>query len=122
MKRIEKLGIEPGADFSLKSFNPETAKAIEEGYAEGFKEIMEEAKHLGKMVNGWALAYDLGRYGTKYAYRAAWTFVGVGGNLAEDAIYPVVQVDGDGNTFDAANKYSLTFKKDEIPLQPHFGH
>ena len=115
LKRIEKLGIRPGADFSLKSFNPETVKVIEEGYKEGFKEIMEEAKHLGKMVNGWALAYDLGRYGIRYAYRAAWTFVGVGGNLLEDALYPVVQVDEDGNPFDGANKYILTFKKDEIP-------
>jgi hypothetical protein len=115
LKRIEKLGVRPGADFSLSSFTPEVAKAIEEGYAEGFKEIMEEAKHLGKMVNGWALAYDLGRYGTKYSYRAAWTFVGVGGNLLEDALYPVVQVDENGDPFNGANKYVLAFKKDEIP-------
>ncbi len=115
MKSLEKIGIKPGADFSLKSFSSETAKAIEEGYAAGFKAMMEEAKHLGKMVNGWSMSYDLGRYGTKYAYRAAWTFVGVGGNLPEDAIYPVVQVDADGIPLDAANKYTLIFKKDEIP-------
>ena len=34
---------------------------------------------MGEKVNGWQLARDLGRYGTKYPYRAAWTHDGVGG-------------------------------------------
>ena len=60
-------------------------------------------------------SHDLGRYGTKYTYRAAWTFFGVGGNLVEDAIYPLALVDSDGNKFEGANKYELHFTKDEIP-------
>ncbi len=115
MKKIDKLGIKPGADFALRSFDAEVAKAIEEGYAEGQKEMLEACNHLGKEVNGWSLTYDMGRYGTRYAYRAAWTFVGIGGNILEDAFYPVAQVDADGNKLDAANRYTLSFKKDEIP-------
>lgn len=115
LREIEKIGIKPGADFSLSSFTPEIARAIEEGYAEGFKAMMEEANHLGKIVNGWSLSYDLGKYGTRYVYRAAWTYFGVGGNLLEDAFYPLAQTDADNNPLDGANKYTLTFTKDQIP-------
>ncbi|SHG78942.1 Uncharacterized conserved protein [Chryseolinea serpens] len=115
LKQIEKIGIKPGADFSLSSFGPAVVKAIEEGYAEGFQAMMAESKKLGKIVDGWSLTYDMGKYGTRYSYRAAWTFFGIGGNLLEDAFYPLAQVDKAGNPFDAANKYILTFTKDQIP-------
>ena len=60
--------------------------AIEEGVADGIKVMRETVR--GKVVNGWQIALDMGRYGTNYAYRAGWTFFGVGGNLPEDAVYP----------------------------------
>ena len=69
----------------------------------------------GKVVNGWQIALDLGRYGTNYVYRAGWTFFGVGGNLAEDAVYPVAAVDGDGKPFVSANRYVLRFTKEQFP-------
>ncbi len=115
VKKIEKIGIKPGADFSLSTFKPEIAKAIEEGYTEGYKAMMKESSQLGKIVNGWSLTYDMGKYGTRYAYRAAWTYFGVGGNVLEDAFYPLAQTDADKNPLDAANKYTLTFTKDQIP-------
>ena len=70
---------------------------------------------MGEMVNGWQIARDLGRYGTKYTYRAAWTFFAVGGNLVEDAIYPLTLTDSDGKKLDGTNKYVLHFAKDQIP-------
>ena len=115
LAKIAKLGIKPGAKFSIQSFSPEVVKAIEAGYAEGFKAMMAESKQLGKIVNGWSLTYDMGKYGTRYAYRAAWTFFGIGGNVLEDAFYPLAQVDADGKPLNAGNKYTLTFTKDEIP-------
>jgi len=69
----------------------------------------------GKNVNGWEITLDMGRYGTNYPYRASWTFFGVGGNLAEDAIYPVAKTDGDGKLLDGASKYELRFAKSEMP-------
>jgi hypothetical protein len=90
-------------------------KAIEEGYAEGHKSMLEEANHLGKIENGWSLTYDMGKYGTRYAYRAAWTFFGVGGNILEDAFYPLAQVDADNKPFEGANQYTLTFSKSQLP-------
>ena len=73
------------------------------------------AKNPGKIKNGWILTYDMGRYGTLYAYRAAWTIIGMGENLVEEALYPTTIVDADGNLLDGANHYTITFMKDGIP-------
>ena len=113
MARLAKLGIAPGASFSMSPFSPEVGKAIEEGVAAGQK-LMRETQR-GKRVNGWEITYDMGRYGTNYPYRASWTFFGVGGNLAEDAIYPFAHSDGDGKPLNSANRYVLRFAKAEIP-------
>ncbi|GIU65946.1 DUF1254 domain-containing protein [Candidatus Phycosocius spiralis] len=113
MARIAQLGITPGAAFSTAEFSPEVLKAIEEGVAAGVKQMRETVP--GKKVNGWVITLDMGRYGTNYPYRAYWTFFGVGGNLAEDAVYPLAQTDGDGVPLDGANKYILHFAKSEIP-------
>src|SRR5262245_28323428 len=115
MSRLAKLGIAPGATFKLDTFDADTRKAIEEGVAAAQQAIRGEESKMGEMVNGWQLARDLGRYGTKYLYRAAWTFFAVGGNLVEDAIYPLGLVDAEDKRFDGASRYELHFAKDEIP-------
>ena len=89
MARLAKLGVEPGAKFSIEAFDADTRKAIDEGIAAAQQQVRDQESKMGEMVNGWQIARDLGRYGTKYPYRAAWTFFGVGGNLVEDAIYPL---------------------------------
>ena len=113
LERIAKLGIAPGKTFDMASFPPEVQKAIEEGVADGVK-LMNDTPR-GKDVNGWRIALDLGRYGTQYPYRAGWTFYGVGGNLAEDAVYPFGETMADGKPFEGGKKYVLHFNKDEIP-------
>jgi len=115
LKTFEKLGVGPGAEFSLADFSPEVVEAIAEGLTAGKVEMLANAKNVGENKNGWQLAYDVGRYGTRYAYRAAWTLIGIGGNLLEDAIYPTTIIDADGNPLDGANQYAITFTKDGIP-------
>ena len=113
--RLATLGVKPGATFATAAFDADTRKAIDEGVAAAQQAIRAEESKMGEMVNGWQIARDLGRYGTKYAYRAAWTFFAVGGNLVEDAVYPLTLTDSSGKTLDGANKYTLRFSKEEIP-------
>jgi len=115
MTKLARLGIKPGATFKMDTFDAETRKAIEEGVAAGQQAIRDGESKMGEMVNGWQIARDLGRYGTKYTYRATWTFFGVGGNLVEDAMYPLTIVDSAGTKLDGANRYVLHFAKDQIP-------
>ena len=113
--RLARLGIIPGAAFTLDGFSEDVRNAIKEGVIAGQEEVKEWHAKMGEKVNGWQLARDLGRYGTKYPYRAAWTYYGVGGNLVEDAFYPTTQVDSAGNPLTGDKKYQLRFSKEEIP-------
>ena len=113
--QLTKLGIEPGVEFKLSNYTPEIQTAINAGYMEGWKELETYKDKMGEKINGWMLTLDLGRYGTKYAYRAIWTFSAVGGNLAEDAIYPLAREDGEGQKLTGTNDYTLHFSKEEIP-------
>ena len=78
MARLATLGVKPGANFTTAAFDADTRKAIDEGIAAAQQAIRAEESKMGEMVNGWQIARDLGRYGTKYTYRAAWTFFGGG--------------------------------------------
>lgn len=115
MAKLARLGIKPGAKFQMDAFDAEIRKAIESGVADGQKAVLDGQSKMGEIVNGWQIARDLGRYGTKYSYRATWTYFGVGGNLVEDAVYPLALVDSDGKKLDGASRYVLHFAKDQIP-------
>lgn len=115
MAKLARLGIKPGAKFTMDIFDADIRKAIESGVADGQEAVLDGESKMGEIVNGWQIARDLGRYGTKYSYRATWTYFGVGGNLVEDAIYPLAIVDSDGKKLDGANRYVLRFARDQIP-------
>jgi hypothetical protein len=116
MQKFAAIGIAPGKKFSLEEFDPAARSALEKGLKEAHQEIVAEArKPRGKVANGWVLNYDLGSYGTKYLYRAAIAWVGLGANLPEDAIYPMTRVDGEGKPLTGKNKYVMHFTKDQIP-------
>jgi hypothetical protein len=115
MARLARLGIKPGATFKMNAFDNATRQAIEEGMGEGQKEIRDGESKMGEGINGWQIARDLGHYGTRYLYRAVWTFYAVGGNVVEDALYPTTNVDAEGNRLDGSHRYVLHFTKDEIP-------
>jgi hypothetical protein len=115
LKKLAPLGIKSGARFSSAAFGADIKAAIEEGVADAKKAMAAESKRLGKIVNNWMLTYDMGRYGTRYTYRAAWTFGGIGGNLLEDAFYPFTISDADGKQLTGEHRYTLTFKKGEWP-------
>ena len=66
-------------------------------------------------VNGWHYATNLGRYGTNYDLRAYITYVGLGANLPQDAIYPIASVDATGQPLDGLRNYVLHFDKGEQP-------
>ena len=115
LERLESIGMTPGHEIEWLSFGVGGPTAIKLGYQLGRAEMVKAMKSLGDAVDGWWLTYDMGRYGTRYAYRAAWTAVGIGGNILEDAFYPTTTVDADGDDLSGADNYELTFAKGEIP-------
>jgi hypothetical protein len=113
--QLSKLGIEPGMEFKLDNYSPQIQAAISTGYADGWQELGSYRDKMGENINGWQVTYDLGRYGTKYGYRAAWTFNAIGGLLAEEAIYPLAREDSEGQRLTGEYNYTLHYNKEQIP-------
>jgi hypothetical protein len=112
---MAKIGIVPGKEFDPTALDPKIAHALEQAPKLALEKIQAHEKNLGKLENGWLIILRAGEYGTDYLQRALVTFVGLGANRPEDAIYPIAQVDGEGNPLNGQNHYVLHFPKDKIP-------
>jgi hypothetical protein len=115
LSRIANLGIVPGESFDARI----AEGAIDEvqAGADAAKEaIVANIPHLGMPANGWATATEtVGVYGNAYLKRATITLGGLGANPPEDAVYPVLLADADGDPIDGAQGYSIHFDADKLP-------
>jgi hypothetical protein len=57
----------------------------------------------------------MGRYGTNYRQRALVTWIGLGANRPQDAVYPFSEGPDLIKTYSGQNKYVMHFKKGELP-------
>lgn len=140
LKKLERIGVKPGHPFQWHALDGSTQTALAEGlelgraFFEGFAPgtqgtlqvppwkvklmamVAERARHSALApVNGWGVSMKLGDYGTNYTLRALTTLIGLGANVAADAVYPVTTVDADAAPLDGNNRYVLHFGKNEIP-------
>ena len=90
-------------------------QALDKAAKDGLNKISDFVPKIGEIVNGWNIPIDGGTYGSNYLRRAAWTYYGIGVNLPEDAIYPLLMTEADGNPFNGNNTYLLHFNASEIP-------
>lgn len=116
LEQFAKIGVAPGAKFDLSKFNTatqEALKAINKNVYAAFDAQLAKPKNL---INGWnIITKDIGTYGTDYQMRAFVTYVGLGANLPQDAIYPSNSLDSSGKPYNGANKYVIHFDKGQTP-------
>ena len=62
-----------------------------------------------KNENGWLFTTKTGTYGTEYLQRAYVTWIGLGANLPQDAVYPTSEGPALQQKYSGANKYVLRF-------------
>jgi hypothetical protein len=116
VQRLARLGISPGAAFDLARLPASVADAIEAGVAAGRARLHgSAAASLGKPVDGWRLSLDLGHYGTNYEHRAAVALIGLGANLAADAVYAGADTDADDRPLSGEHRYVLRFPAGGLP-------
>jgi hypothetical protein len=119
VRQLAKIGIAPGEPFDPTVLTPTTAKALKEGFTSGRAVVMKSSKSPsgGRMVhrNGWSYTLNAGSYGTDYLFRAAVARMGLGANLPEDAVYPTIVTDANGQKLSGRNSYVLHFNKDQLP-------
>ena len=116
LDRLARLGFRPGESFDLSAADPVVREALVKAAPAAQKQITGEQTSLGRRVHGWEIiTSNIGNYGTDYLTRACVELIGLGANLAADAIYPVVYTDADGQPFTGASSYVWHMDRDELP-------
>jgi hypothetical protein len=69
------------------------------------------ARHRARTTGGWEAlpARTVGRYGTRYALRAAVATIGLGANRADQAVYEAAERDAAGRPLDGRHRYVVRF-------------
>ncbi|GGK36549.1 DUF1254 domain-containing protein [Nocardia camponoti] len=116
LARIALLGIVPGDDFDGTRFSADEQQAISEGVAKARADLLAARQTMIPPLDGWmSILYSIGVYGNDYFRRSAVTLIGLGANSAEDAVYPLLVADADGNPLLGDNNYVIHFAKGKLP-------
>jgi hypothetical protein len=118
--KLAKIGIVPGQDFDATKLDPAVAAGIAKAPKPAQDKIpawMKEGIVAGdsKLENGWMFTTKTGLYGTNYLQRALITWIGLGANRPQDAIYPTSEGPDIAAKYNGANKYVLHFDKGQMP-------
>jgi hypothetical protein len=112
--KVASIGIGPGKTPSTQA-NATIKAALQTGITEGQKMIDAEVANAGTNINGWRYVIPTGDYGTDYLFRAAVTQIGLGANIAQEALYPVAFTDSQGKPLTGANNYTIHFNPGQTP-------
>lgn len=127
MERFSRIGIHPGALSASRELSPDLREAVDAGVGQAIVEISKAAQDPSK-VSGVTARADHGWQGviglfgpgkmmrTKYLVRAMAAMVGLYGNDAAEAYYPIGNTDASGSPLDGSkHDYVMRFKKGELP-------
>ncbi len=114
--RLRRVGIDPGQPFDFGSLPDAVQDALNSAPGVMQQKMVEVIPTLNPVVNGWSIGTSgMGVYGTNYMYRAVITMVGLGANLVEDAVYPLLLHDSDGEKLVGERRYVLHFGANDLP-------
>jgi hypothetical protein len=125
LEDLARVGIGPGLSPDEAGLSPEAKAALYAGVGAEAASLPTAARlsvlQDAQKTAGWLLpAPNIGDYGTDYDFRAIVAVVGLGANTPEEAIYPTGITDGEGNLYNGANDYRLTFPPGETPPAKYF--
>ncbi len=114
IKKMESIGIVAGQPFMLDDFSEIYEVKMKEAVFHA-KQNIEAGIEGWNWENHWQLSPVLGDYGTDYINRATVAMYGLGANLKNDAIYPMVFKDANGEALTGRKNYVVHFSKESIP-------
>lgn len=113
-KRFGEIGIEPGKPFEASALSPQLQDALKQGMLDGQKAIDERRASLHGKTD--QLFGDRAFLKNDYVARATGTQVGIGANSRDEALYPILDHDAQGEPLDGSkHKYTLHFAKGQQP-------
>jgi hypothetical protein len=117
--KLARIGVGPGKKFDFKNLSLEHKAEVLLGMKAGEAKIEKYLETGEKVINGWKVgAYfgDRDFFKGNWLLRAAGAKVGIYGNDAIEATYPVTKTLASGEALDGSKrKYTLTFAKDQMP-------
>jgi len=117
--KLARIGIGPGKRFDFKDLSLEHKSAILLAMKEGETKVDEAIKNFGKDINGWNVAAIFGDrafYNGDWLKRAAAAKFGIFGNSTDEAVYPFVAKEANGELLDGSkHNYTLTFPANQLP-------
>jgi hypothetical protein len=116
LARLARMGIVAGKAFTADGVSAQQRADLEAGWHAALQDMTGSLANLGRRVNGWTMLTDtIGVYGDAYFRRAVVAMVGLGANQPEDAIYPVLTADADGDPMNGDQDYVIHFDADQLP-------
>lgn len=116
LARIANLGIVPGEPFDPHRIDDGMHDEVQAGADAAQHAIAANIPHLGIPAGGWTTGTEsIGVYGNAYLKRATIAFGGLGANPPEDAVYPVLLADADGDPIRGEQSYTIHFDHDRLP-------
>jgi hypothetical protein len=118
--RLATIGIVPGEDFDASKLDPATANGVASAVKPAQDRIIAWMKKGisagdGTFQNGWMFSTKTGLYGTDYRQRALITWIGLGANRPEDAVYPTSEGPDEATKYNGGHRYVMHFNKGEMP-------
>jgi hypothetical protein len=116
MGRFAKIGVGSGMSFDPSQFTPEVADAIKAGIGDAWADF---AVLKGRVAAHEVTSNDV--FGTRehlknnYLYRMTAAILGIFGNTAAEAMYPMYSVDADGQPLTGAKRYTCRFEPGQLP-------
>ena len=127
MSRFAEIGIRPGALSASLALPPELLEAIDSGVGQGILKLTNAARNPSEL-QGVTVRADHGWEGidgifgpgeamrSKYLVRALAAMIGLYGNDAVEAYYPIGNNDASGKLLDGSkHRYVMRFEKGELP-------
>jgi hypothetical protein len=116
LAKLARIGVVPGRTFDTSTLDPAITKGLNGSVQTAVATLGAGAKELGTPTSGWRIPpMTLADFGTDYKLRGEIALVGIGANLAKDAVYPTAFVDGDTQTLTGVNRYVVHFDKGGLP-------
>ena len=116
MSRFAKIGVGAVETIDIGALPPAIKTAMEQGVADAWTEFDGLKKQVdeGKVTTGEVFG-TRAHLKNNYLYRMGAAVLGIYGNSAQEAIYPVYALDAAGQRLDGGNNYVVHFAPGELP-------
>jgi hypothetical protein len=112
--QFAKIGIVPGKPFDASAFPPDVQAALTAGIDDGQKAIDAKRASMGGKTD--TLFGSREYMKNDFLARATGTEMGIGANSRDEALYPILDKDSDGQPLDGSkHEYTLHFAKGQLP-------